>query len=228
MRASIRTPALAAMLTLPALALTACGGGGSSPGNGGAAGPPPPVTVTRTYPSGRAIPVNGGTAWNIVGVTTILTGTMGNSGGNLYDTLTIRTTFDQDVTNALPAPGQTLALPTQLGVGTYFNTSGPAGGFNDCTSQARDGYFIEGGSRNSDGSYGIFGENGLLTGVEAQTSATGHVVTQSLPLGAIGVFAGMNIPDFKISVGAANGAPGNVAFTDCVPPDGSQIPVNGP
>ena len=90
------------------------GGGGGSPGGGFQ--PPPPITVTRSYPAGRATPTNGGTAWNIIGVTTILTNQLGSASSGLYDTLTIKTTFTQDVTNALPPPGQNLAQPGQLGV----------------------------------------------------------------------------------------------------------------
>ena len=188
------------------------------------------MTVTRTYPSGRAIPVNGGTAWNIVGVTTILTGTMGNAGGNLYDTLTIKTTFDQDVTNALPPPGQTLNAPTELGVGVSFNTEAYGGspGFKGCPSTELTGFQIDGSVRNTDGSYGLFGTNGAVTGVVVPTNVSGHVVTQTLPISAIGVFAGNSVPRFSITVGAVNGASGPLGITDCVPPDGSQIPVNGP
>ena len=231
MTVPLRTIALAAVLAEASLAMSGCGGGGGGSGGGGFQ-PPPPITVTRSYPAGRATPTNGGTAWNIVGVTTILTGQLGAS-GSLYDTLTVKTTFAQDVTNALPPPGQNRNQPTQLGVATFFNVSayGIASAFSDCTSQVRDAYVTDDLIRRPDGSYGIGGFTGFVTGVSVATSASGHVVTQILPIGAIGVSAGQNIPAFSISVAAENGATSslsNLSETDCVPPDGSQIPVNGP
>ena len=222
-----RTFALVTVLGGASLAISGCGGGGGSSGGGGFQ-PPPPITVTRSYPAGRATPTNGGTAWNIVGVTTILTGQFGSPSTGLYDTLTIKTTFTQDVSNALPPPGQTLNLPAELGVGVAFNTGGASSGFKGCPSTEVQGFVIDGSVRNPDGSYNVFGTNGQVTGVEVPTSASGHTVTQTLPLGAIGVFDGQNVPTFGVVVQAVNGAPGPLGITDCVPPDGSQIPVNGP
>ncbi len=88
------------------LALAACGGGGGG-GGGSTPAPPPPITFSHSFPAGDAV-AQKGTAWDIIGVTTTLTGQFGSGAGQLYDTLRVDTTFAQDISNALPAPGQSL------------------------------------------------------------------------------------------------------------------------
>ena len=88
------------------------GGGGGSP----TATAPPPVVVTRSFPAGDAVAAGGGTAWDIIGVKTTLTGQFASGGGNLYDTLRVDVTFAQNIANALPLPGQPLTGLNELGI----------------------------------------------------------------------------------------------------------------
>jgi len=78
--------ALALSLFGVTLAATACSGGGGSGGGGSMQpGNPPPIVVTRSFPKGDAIGQGGGTAWDIIGVTTTLTGQFFGGNGNTYD-----------------------------------------------------------------------------------------------------------------------------------------------
>lgn len=90
-----------------ALALASCSGGGGSAGGGPGmpTGAPPVITQSYTFAPGHATAAPGDTAWDIIGVTTTLSGQFGSGGGNAYDTLRVDVTFVQDISNALPAPG---------------------------------------------------------------------------------------------------------------------------
>ena len=104
-------------------ALIGCGGGGGggdpAPGNR----PLPPITFSHIFPQGDASAAQG-TAWDIVGVKTTLTGQSGDTVTELYDTLRVDVTFAQNISNALPAPGTSLNSPTgtQLGVAIGLDT----------------------------------------------------------------------------------------------------------
>jgi hypothetical protein len=221
-----------------ALAVSACGGGGSSPGYT----PPTPVVVTRSFPAGDAVAAGGGTAWDIVGVTTTLTGQFHSGGGNLYDTLRVDVTFAQNVANALPAPGQSLNGLTQLGVAILIDSDGnPNTGYHESCSTANPlmafEYESDAGTdgRIIDGNYSIFGANGPIysgppnPSVEAQTSAAGKTFSQTFLLGAIGVAGGSRVPKIGIAVASVNGtiSSGLTGETDCVPNAYTEIFTDG-
>jgi hypothetical protein len=224
-----------------AFAASACsgGGGGSSPGYT----PPTPVVVTRSFPAGVAVAAGGGTAWDIVGVTTTLTGQFHSAGGNLYDTLRVDVTFAQSVANALPVPGQALNGLTQLGVAIALDTDGNpnTGYYQSCdhsNPQLPFEYVSDVGivtSRLIDGNYSILGSDGPIysgspnPGAEAQTSVAGNVFSQTFLLGAVGVAAGSKVPKIGILVASANGAIVQAASgqTDCVPTSYTEIFTDG-
>ena len=225
-------------LAVPTFAcLVACGGGGG--GGSPTATPPPPVIVSRTFPSNVAVAAGGGTAWDIVGVTTTLTGQFASGGGNLYDTLRVDVTFSQNVSNALPAPGQPLSGLNQLGIsiaidsdgnpntGEYktCNTASSLEPFEYATDQGNDP------SRLSDGNYTIIGPAGpIYSGApnppaEAQTSIGGSTMSETFFLTSLGVAAGVKVPKIGVIVAATNGS--GSGATDCVPCDGSEIFTDG-
>jgi hypothetical protein len=226
---------------LVALAASACGGGGggSSPGYT----PPTPVVVTRSFPAGVAVAAGGGTAWDIVGVTTTLTGQFHSAGGNLYDTLRVDVTFAQSVANALPAPGQPLSGLTQLGVAVALDTDGNpnTGNYYACNTsnpQKPFEYVSDVGFRPDrliDGNYSILGSDGPIysgspnPGAEAQTSVSGNTFSQTFFLGAVGVAAGNSVPKIGVLVLSVNGAlvQAPSAETDCVPTAYTEIFTDG-
>jgi hypothetical protein len=199
------------------------------------------VIVTRTFPSGGAVAAGGGTAWDIIGVKTTLTGQFASAGGNLYDTLRVDVSFTQNVANALPAPGQALSGLTQLGIsigidsdgnpntGTFktCNLSSPVTPFEYATDQGNDP------SRLADGNYSIIGASGtpIYSGssnpaAEAVTSVSGNILSQTFFLGSLGVDAGNKVPRIGILVAAVNGS-GAVVRTDCVPNTEAEIFTDG-
>jgi hypothetical protein len=214
-----------------------CSGGGGGGGGGGmpTPGEPPPVVVSTTFPSDLATAAGGGTAWAITGVKTTLYGQFHRASGNAYDTLRVDVTFAQNVANALPSPGASLELPTQLGMTVQINT-GSAGYYETCSqssSNAPSAYASDEGnnpSRLSDGNYSILYDGQVLysgppqPGSEAQTSVSGNMVSQTFFLETLGVAAGSAVPSVKIDVSAVNGT--HAEATDCVPADGSQISAN--
>jgi hypothetical protein len=197
------------------------------------------VIVSRTFPSNVAVAAGGGTAWDIVGVTTTLTGQFASGGGNLYDTLRVDVTFSQNVSNALPAPGQPLSGLNQLGIsiaidsdgnpntGEYktCNTASSLEPFEYATDQGNDP------SRLSDGNYTIIGPAGpIYSGApnppaEAQTSIGGSTMSETFFLTSLGVAAGVKVPKIGVIVAATNGS--GSGATDCVPSDGSEIFTDG-
>jgi len=226
-----RRDVLGSLAATLSLALAACGGGGGSGGGGGGAPPPPPViTFSHTFPAGDAV-AQKGTAWDIVGVTTTLTGQFGSAGGQRYDTLRVDVTFAQDISNALPAPGQQLALGSQLGTQLGINSDGntSTGTYPGCTNLGLTAfeYITDGVSRLSDGNYGIKGSGGLISSGgsnppdEAMTNVSGHVLSQTFFLPALGVASGANVPHIGIIVAAFNGL--DPVATDCVPSGVAEI-----
>ncbi len=211
------------------MALSSCsGGGGPGPGGGGTPPPPPVITFSHTFPAGDAV-AQKGAAWDIIGVTTTLTGQFGTAAGQRYDTLRVDTTFAQDIGNSLPAPGQQLLLGTQVGVHVLINSdANTATGFIPACFNAGNlapfEYQSDQGnnpSRLSDGNYNIIGSGGPLSSGgpnppdEAVTSVSGHVLSQSFFLPVIGVASATNVPRIGLAVASFNGADLNA--TDCVP-----------
>jgi hypothetical protein len=210
------------------LACADCSGGGG--GGTSTPTPPPPVVVTRTFPANVAVAAGGGTAWDIIGVKTTLTGQFESGGGNLYDTLRVDVTFSQDVANALPLPGQPLSGLNQLGISIGLDTDGNpnTGQYKTCnlsSSEAPFEYVSDQGndpSRLADGNYSIIGPDGapIYSGssnppAEAQTVVSQSTVSQTFFLGAIGVADGSKVPKLGVGVVSVNGF--RVVYTDCVP-----------
>jgi len=230
---------LAALLSM---ALSACSGGGGSGGGGGGTPPPPPViTFSHTFPAGDAV-AQKGTAWDIVGVTTTLTGQFGSAASQRYDTLRVDVTFAQDISSALPAPGQPLSLgtslgATQLGVHVLINSDGntSTGLYVGCSGPTSKPFedFSDNVTRISNGNYGIFGPGGGLLSQgapnppdEAVTTVAGQVLSQTFFLPALGVTTGRNVPHIGVSVSALNGIDPNA--TDCVPSGTVEMYTDGP
>jgi len=214
-----------------------CSGGGG--GGSTTPTPPPPVVVTRTFPANIAVAAGGGTAWDIVGVKTTLTGQFESGGGNLYDTLRVDVTFSQNVANALPLPGQPLSGLNQLGISIGLDTDGNpnTGTFKTCSATSPltpFEYDTDQGNdpnRLTDGNYTIIGPNGPLSSgapnppAEAQTSVNGSIMTQVFFLGTLGVADKNAVPKIGVDVLSVNGA--QDGETDCVPADGSEIFTDG-
>jgi hypothetical protein len=211
-----------------------CSGGGGGGGGGSVPTPgePPPVVVSTTFPSDLATAAGGGTAWAITGVKTTLYGQFHRASGNAYDTLRVDVTFAQNVANALPSPGASLSLPTQLGMTVAIDT-GTAGHFATCSNNVAVTpfqYESDPGnepSRLSDGNYSILNDAGPIytgpanPGSEAQTAVSGNTISQVFFLETLGVEAGSLIPNVKIDVAAFNGTDPGV--TDCVPSGNGEI-----
>jgi hypothetical protein len=212
-------------------ATTACSGGG----NGGSntvpptgATPPPVITESYTFPSGDAT-ATAGTAWDIVGLKTTLSGQYGDANGNSYDTLRVDVTFAQDISGALPAPGQQLLTGNQLGVQIFIDADGnPATGSNatcNASSKLRPFEFLtdqgDDPYRLPDGNYSILGIGGAQTtevsgpAGEAITDVNGHVLSETFFLTVFGVFDEARIPKIGVAADAFNGA--TISGTDCVP-----------
>ncbi len=209
------------------LALCACGGGG---GGGGTPPPtsPPVVTENYTFPSGDATSSPGGTAWDIVGVTTKLSDQFHTA--NAYDTLEVDVTFAQDISTALPAPGQQLTGGGQLGVEVAIDVDGNPNtgvyGICNATNPLRPFEYLsdpgDDPSRLSDGNYSIIGPDGgpIYEGpsnppAEAQTTISGNILKQIFYLVSLGVADGTSIPKIGVAAVSFNGLPHP---TDCVPP----------
>ena len=221
------------------IAFAACSGGGGGGGGGGTPPvqtEPPPVIVTQAFPSGVATAAGGGTAWDITGVKTTLYGQFHYASGNAYDTLRVDVTFAQDVSNALPAPGQSLSKPTQLGMSVAIDNGGN-GFFTTCAGSKSDTPFEyasdegDNPSRLPDGNYSILSSGGPIysgpsnPAAEAQTTLAGHVISQTFFLDAVGASAGASVPKVKIDVAAINGT--LTTATDCVPAGNGEISANG-
>ncbi|MDP9025272.1 MAG: hypothetical protein M3N13_07855 [Candidatus Eremiobacteraeota bacterium] len=147
--------------------------------------------------------------------------------GNSYDMLKIETTFAQDVSNALPAPGTTLNFANQLGVGVAIDSDGNpvTGNLLTCnsTSQLRPfEYQVDIGTpRLDDGNYSIFFKKQPIysgpsnPGAEAVTLASKNTISMLINLNAVGVFDGQKVPKIGLQVNAFNGV--DTTNTDCAP-----------
>ncbi len=228
-------------LLFPVLAtvtFASCSGGGSVGGSvSSPTGSPPVITQSYTFAPGHATAAAGDTAWDIVGVTTTLSGQFGSGGGNAYDTLRVDVTFVQDISNALPAPGQPLSTGTQLGVHVaidndgnpmtgVFGTCDPTNPVTPMSYRSDEGTYP---SRLADGNYSIIGSNGAIylgasnPPSEAVTSVSGHVLSQSFFLPAISVVNGAGAPHIGVLVDALN----RNESTDCVPYDRTELFTTG-
>ena len=84
-------------------------------------------------------------------------------------------------------------------------------------------------SRLSDGNYSILNDAGPIytggsnPGAEAQTTVSGHVITQIFFLETLGVETGSRVPNIKIGVATFNGAVAAYPITDCVPAGSGEI-----
>lgn len=216
------------------LFLASCSGGGGNSSPTPTVTEPPPVVKSYTFPQGDATASSGATAWDIVGVTTTLSGQFANAGGDSYDTLRVDVTFTQNVSNALPLPGQPLTSGNQLGISIGLDTDGnPNTGFYEgcaaSSSQTPFEYATDQGndpSRLQDGNYSILMNGGPISSggqnppSEAMVSVSGNTLSETFFLTAIGVHAGAKVPKIGIAVAAANGTKMNasgVGPTDCVP-----------
>jgi hypothetical protein len=228
----------AGVAVFASLVLAACSGGGG--GGGGtptpAATEPPVITKSYSFPAGDATASTGATAWDITGVTTTLSGQFANAGGDSYDTLRVDVTFAQNISNALPAPGQMLTSGTQVGIAVLLDTDAntSTGQIEGCASNANQlpfDYESDAGinpSRLADGNYSIL-KNGvpIASGghnapAEAMISVSANTLSETFFLTAIGVHGGSSAPKIGIAVAAANGTltngNGSADSTDCVPP----------
>ena len=212
------------------LTLAACSGGGSPISSGAPSATAPPV-VTRSYsfPVGDASASAGGTAWDITGVTTTLSGQFGDAGGDSYDTLRVDVTFVQGVSASLPIPGAALNSGNELGIRIGLDTDAnpSTGEYSDCSNSGTLSPFEystdqgDAPSRLTDGNYAIL-KNGSPISIggnnspaEAMVNISGNTLSETFFLTAIGVGAGKIAPKIGILVSAFNGA--DYASTDCVP-----------
>lgn len=212
--------------------MTGCGGGGGGGGNPPPVGTPPPITVIKTF-TPSTLPGAKGTLWAITQIRTVLFASSAFPSANeLYDSLEIDTTLNQNVTGALPPPGSLMSQPNQLGVSPTFYTGAAVQGNSilGCGDQVGN-YAVGNGSgfaRLADGNYYIFGADGQPTTTgggpptEAVTTASGMTVKQIVMLPQIGVIS-TTVPDIRIQVDVANGA----SFTDCEPQGLTVIKTNG-
>lgn len=214
------------------LVFSSCSGGSSSsPSPTPMMTAPPAITKSFTFPAGDAVST-AGTAWDIVGVKTTVFGSGMNVVGNSYDMLRVETTFTQDVSNALPAPGTNLSLGNQLGIGVAIDSDGnPAtGNLLPCQTVSQLRPFeclVDPGSRLSDGNYSILFKNQPIysgptnPGSEAVFTANKSTIAILINFAAIGVFARQTIPNIGVAVNAFNG--NDNINTDCTPTRNSGI-----
>jgi len=215
-------------LMVTCFALAACGGGGGGGGTPPPANmPPPEISFSHVFPQGDATATQG-VAWDIVGVKTTLSGQFGESIANLYDTLRVDVTFAQDLSNALPTPGQFLTSGSQLGISIGFDTDNnvQTGSYSACNQGGGIKpfeYVSDPGQqygRISDGNYSVLsGGAPIYSGgpnppAEAVASVSGHVLSETFFLPSLAVNAGSSIPKIALNVAAVNGS---VVETDCVP-----------
>lgn len=217
-----------AVIALPGLigSLSGCGGGGSSPIT--TFTPPPVISFSHTFPAGGTFSTQG-TPWNIVGVTTTLSGVNPGANGNSYDTLRVDVTFAQDISSALPPPGgsiqPTVSGGDQLGLSVGFDSDAnrSTGNFSFCEKALTEApYEFEtvATTRLADGNFAILGSGGFAIysgpsnpSEEATTMVSGNVLSETFQLGTIHVNAGSSIPHVGVAVDAFNGYGG----TDCLP-----------
>ena len=211
-------------LLAAATALASCSGGSGSTGSSELAIPPKNIVSTVTDPIGDAT-ASTGVAWDISQVqTTLSEGPFKNE----YLTLLVAVTFVQDVSAALPDPGQPLrGYPDRLGVEIYLNMDGNDGSGTSgyaCSSTPNipgvDAVVDAGGygGRRPDGSYAILTDKGVVHD-EAPVSISAHTITYTIDLAAWSL-PPSGIQRTKIAVIAFNGAGANGIETDCAPNNG--------
>jgi hypothetical protein len=216
------------------LFLASCSGGGGNSSPAPTVTEPSPVVKSYSFPQGDATASSGATAWDIVGVTTTLSGQFANAGGDSYDTLRVDVTFAQNILNALPAPGQALISANQLGIGIALDTDNnvDTGNTRACVtsgSQLPFEYSSDQGnnpSRLADGNYNILmagspiESGGGNAPAEAMVSLSANTLSETFFLTTLGVHAGTSVPKIGIAVAAVNGTLMNAigrGYTDCVP-----------
>jgi hypothetical protein len=187
--------------------------------------------VTTTIdPVGDAA-ASSGVPWDISKVqTTLVEGPFRNE----YLKLLVAVTFAQDVSAALPGPGQPLrGNPNSLGVEVLLNIDGSDGtgtSVSACSNAQKspgiDALVDAGGfeGRLSDGAYPIFTNTGIVHD-EATVSVSGHIITYTVSLAAWGAPV-TGIQRTKVSVIAFNGSGQNGVETDCAP-DSAPVSVAG-
>ncbi len=222
----------AALLGVALTSACSGGGGGNPPPT---FGPPPVISYSHTFPAGDANAAQG-IPWDIISLTTTLSGQNPGGNGQSYDTLRVDVTFAQDVSNALPAPGTSLLQPAQLGISIGFNTDAKrnTGLYSYCSGASGDRpfeYASDETARIVDGNYAILGAGGrpIYSGSpdaqeEAVTAVSGHTVSQTYILGVLGINAGSAVPHIGVAAFAANGSGG----TDCVPGSKTEIYTDSP
>lgn len=211
--------------------ITGCGGGGGGSPSPPTASTPTPIIMDHPAAAGDTFSKSG-TAWDIVDVKTTLYGVSDNPNPSAYTYLKVDVTFAQDISSALPSPGQALTLGSQLGVQVAISDSPPptasTAPFSCLTQSGQEfNFFSSGSPRLADSNYDIV--NGANSNVsqpgnintEAQTTVFGNVISQTFRLGAIGVAETTTPPLLGVAVASANGnAIPSIAFftdTDCVP-----------
>lgn len=204
---------------------TVVGCSGSTTNDGGSSGLaiPPNNIVSRSADSVGDTTASGGTAWDITEVqTTLVEGPFRNE----YVTLQVAVSFVQDVSNALPVPGQDLlGRQSALGVEILLDIDGDTGtgisGYACSSTQNIPGVeaAVDAGGyngRNASGSYPILDIRGLKKD-EASVSVSGHTLTYLIDLAAWGVPA-TGIQKTRVTVIAVNGfGAGGSTTTDCAP-----------
>ena len=212
------------LLLFGALTVAACGGGSGATGSSDLAIPPNNIVATVTDAVGDAR-ASAGMVWDISQVqTTLIEGPFRSE----YLTLLVAVTFVQDVSVALPAPGQPLrGNPNGLGVEILLNVDGsdstgtPESACSQTQSSPGIDALVDAGGfegRLSDGAYPMLTDAGVVHD-EAPVSVSAHTVTYTVNLAAWSAPA-TGIQKTKISVIAYNGAGQNGIETDCAPNSG--------
>lgn len=162
-------------------------------------------------------------------ITKVETQRVDNSPYGSYDTLVVKATFNQTV--VLPPAGGTgdvagTQILPEIAIDTDQDpTTGAGYGCGTLGFSMPGGEFFvfswEGAGRLANGNYEVYESSGFTVVGEATPSASGNVLTISIPLSAlggddgaarVGVFAGNN-----------NGAPALVNETDCAPNGGGMV-----
>jgi len=224
--ASLRAIAIV-ILTPVALASCSGGGGGGSPQPPGQT-PPPDITRSFVFPSGDAVATKG-TAWDIIGLKTTLSGTGNNVFGDSYDMLRVDVTFAQDVSAAVPAPGSSLDFGNQIGVAIAIDADGnPGTGYTltcDTSSKLTPFEFLtdqgNGPGRLADGNYSIYSNaRPIYRGpsnphAEAVFAVSKNTLSYSFTLNTLGVSRGSQVPRIGVAAFVFNAT--DFFYTDCVP-----------